>query len=67
MSSVYLDGVRCERSHAQVVLVVEEEVLVPQPDHPGVLGLDGPGEGREGAGPSGNKSCVEGTGYPAVN
>ena len=48
----YLDGVCRQWPHAQVVLVEEEEVLVPQPDHARVLGLDGAGEGGQDAGPS---------------
>ncbi len=42
-----LDCVGGERPHAEVVLEVEEEVVVLEPGHPGVLGLDGGGEGRE--------------------
>ena len=45
----YLDRVCRQGAHAEVVLEVEEEVLVLEPHHPGVLGLDARGQlGQDG-------------------
>ncbi len=52
-SVAYLDGVGGQGAHAKVVLEVEEQILILEPDHAGVFRLDGPGQSGQDRKPLG--------------